>query len=104
VTLEARTARAAQAERRASALSRWREHVMPGPPPPRPQFRWDEAATHRSVASWAGLVVHINDRCLMIISPLFVGGGCAIGEIPAHGDLFAHMDDPTEPGDTSVPQ
>lgn len=96
---------AAQAARRASALSRWREHVMPGPAPRPPEFRWDEARTsQRFVPTIGGLLVHLNDRCVIIVSPLALFGGCAIGEIPVYGDLFAHMDDPKEPGDTSVPQ
>ena len=96
---------AAEAARRASALSRWREHVMPAPWAPHgPEFRWDEARTsQRFVPTIAGLVVHLNDRCLIIISPLALLGGCAIGHIPVYGDLFAHMDDPKDPDDSNVP-
>ena len=75
---------------------------MPGPPPRRPEFRWDYAATHRLQTTPFGLVININDRCEIIIT-LGIFGGCAIGHIPVYGDLFAHMDDPKQPGDSSVP-
>jgi hypothetical protein len=94
---------ASEAERRASALSRWREHVMPGSPPPRPQFRWDYAATHRLETTPGGLVINVSDRCFIVTNGLMVLPVCRIGKIPAYGDLFADMDDPKEPGDSSVP-
>ncbi|HXS27339.1 MAG TPA: hypothetical protein VN730_06730 [Steroidobacteraceae bacterium] len=96
--------RDAEAARRASALSRWREHVMPGPAPRPPEFRWDYAATHRFVPTISGLVINITDRCVILVNPFAVVPGCAIGHIPVYGDLFAHMDDPKGPGDSSVPQ
>lgn len=95
--------RAAEAAHRAGALSRWREHVLPGPPAPEPQFRWDHAATHRFTPTLNGLVIALNDRCSLLVSPFAIIPGCAIGHIPVHGDLFAHMDDPRQPGDSSVP-
>lgn len=98
-----RTERAAEAARRATALSRWRDHVMPAPWAPHgPQFRWDYAATHRFQTTPFGLVINITDRCEIIIT-LGIFGGCAIGHIPVYGDLFAHMDDPKEPIDSTVP-
>lgn len=99
-----RAQRAAQAARRAAALSRWREHVLPGPEPRQPEFRWDYAATHRIVVTpGRGIVININDRCAVIISGLSVLPGCRIGKIPAYGDLFAHMDDPKSALESSVP-
>lgn len=96
---------AAETGRRASALSRWREHAMPAPWAPHgPQFRWDYAATHRVVVTpGRGIVINISDRCFVFVTGLFVLPVCRIGEIPAHGDLFAHMDDVKDPGDASVP-
>ena len=95
---------ASEAARRASALSRWREHVMPGPSPRAPEFRWDYAATHRIVVTpGRGMVFNINDRCFIVATALMVLPVCRIGQIPAYGDLFAHMDDPKEPGESSVP-
>ncbi len=99
-----RAEREAEAARRASALSRWREHVMPAPWTSHgPQFRWDYAATHRFQSTPGGLVINITDRCFIVTTGLFVLPVCRIGETPAYGDLFAHMDDPKRPEDSIVP-
>jgi hypothetical protein len=40
-----------------------------------------------------GLLVHVNDNCVLLLFPLpFVG--CAIGKIKTNGNLFEHMRDP----------
>jgi hypothetical protein len=53
---------------------------------------WNYAATHRVEAQPGGVtVIHLNDHCALafvIVLPFF---GCAIGKIPARGDLFEHM-------------
>jgi hypothetical protein len=88
----------ADAARRAGALTQWKSHVMPSPTvPAAPTFSWDYAATHRLESSAQGLIINLNDRCLLLISLsiMAVIGGCKLGEIPARGDLFMHMrDDP----------
>jgi hypothetical protein len=89
----------AETSRQAAALSQWRSHVMPSPNAPETsQFRWDYARTHRLESSALGLNVNLNDRCSLLISlyMMAIMGGCKLGELPVHGDLFLHMkDDPT---------
>lgn len=63
-------------------------HQFPTQPTKPPQFAWNYAATHRVEAlPQGGLVVHINDNCVLLIFPLPLLG-CAIGKRPANGDLF----------------
>lgn len=84
----------AETSRQAVALSRWRSRVMPSPSVPEaPQFRWDYARTHRLESSALGLNINLNDRCSLLISlyMMAIMGGCKIGELPAHGDLFMQM-------------
>jgi hypothetical protein len=93
--------REAEAERQAGAFSQWRLHVMPSPhSPAASSFSWDYARTHRLESSAQGLVVNLNDRCSVLISLYFMAvmGGCKLGKIPVHGDLFLHMDDEPQPG------
>jgi hypothetical protein len=68
-------------------------HAFPMQPKTPPQFAWDYAATHRIEAiPEGGLLVHLNDNCVLIIFPLpFIG--CGIGKHPANGDLFEHRHD-----------
>jgi hypothetical protein len=65
----------------------------PATPDKPDQFGWDYAATHRVEAlDHGGLLVHINDNCVLILFPLpFVA--CGIGKRSANGDLFEHMRD-----------
>lgn len=96
-----RAQRAADAARRAGALSRWRAHVMPSPLVPHgPEFRWDYAATHRVVVTpGRGIVINFSDRCSILISAGAILPFCAIGHLPVYGDLFEHMNDPPKLGD-----
>jgi hypothetical protein len=67
----------------------------PSATPDKPaQFGWNYAATHRVESlPQGGLLVHINDNCVLVLFPLpFVG--CAIGKNKANGNLFEHMRDP----------
>jgi hypothetical protein len=92
------TAEDTEATRRSAALSRWKSHVMPSPEVPRgPQFGWDRSHTQRFETTPQGLLVMLNDRCGIIVNPLGVAGGCALGHIPMRGDLFDHMRDPPPP-------
>ena len=61
-----------------------------------PQFGWDYAATHRieSIPE-GGLLVHLNDNCVLVLFPLPFAG-CAIGKRKANGHLFDHMHDPSQ--------
>lgn len=64
-----------------------------------PQFGWDYAAIHRIEAiPEGGLLVHLNDNCVLVLFPLPLAG-CAIGTSKANGHLFDHMHDPSQPGD-----
>jgi hypothetical protein len=57
------------------------------------QFAWDYAATHRiEVLPQGGIVIHINDNCVLLLIPLPLVG-CGIGKHPANGDLFQHRRD-----------
>lgn len=59
-----------------------------------PQFGWDYAATHRIEGiPEGGLLLHLNDNCVLILFPLPFAG-CGIGTRKANGDLFEHMHDP----------
>jgi len=68
-------------------------HAFPTQPKKPRQFAWDYAATHRIEAiPEGGMLVHLNDNCVLIIFPLpFIG--CGIGKRPANGDLFEHRRD-----------
>jgi hypothetical protein len=68
-------------------------HVFPAQPKKSQQFAWDYAATHRiEPIPGGGMLVHLNDNCVLIIFPLpFIG--CAIGKHPANGDLFERRHD-----------
>jgi hypothetical protein len=66
-----------------------------------PQFGWDYVATHRveSIPE-GGLLLHLNENCVLVLFPLpFVG--CGIGKKKANGDLFEHMHDPVQSGETT---
>jgi hypothetical protein len=100
IAADNRVRRDAEAARQAGALSQWRSHVMPSPyAPERPGFRWDYAQTHRLESSALGLNINLNDRCSLLISlyMMMIMGGCKIGEMPVHGDLFMHMKDDPDP-------
>jgi hypothetical protein len=73
----------------------------PSAPTKAPQFGWDYTATHRveSIPE-GGLLLHLNENCVLVLFPLpFVG--CGIGKKKANGDLFEHMHDPAQSGDTN---
>lgn len=64
-----------------------------------PQFGWDYVATHRIEAiPGGGLLLHLNDNCVLILFPLPFAG-CGIGKKKANGDLFEHMHDPARSDD-----
>ena len=85
-------AAAQQSARRAGALTGWRERVLPSAQVPRPPpFRWYGPRVKRFEPTPGGLLIHVNERCVVLVSPLALVPGCQIGEIPIHGDLFDGM-------------
>ena len=63
-------------------------HVFPTQPQKPAQLAWDHAATHRVESlPQGGLLIHINDNCVLLLFPLPLVG-CGIGKHPANGDLF----------------
>jgi len=72
----------------ASALTR-------PPVPHAPPFHWDRAHTQRvEPLATGGTLLHLNERCALVLYFVIPLAGCALGEIPARGDLFDHMRDP----------
>jgi hypothetical protein len=71
-------------------------HSPSAPDSKTPQFEWDYVATHRIEAiPEGGLLLHLNDNCVLILFPLPFAG-CGIGKRKANGDLFEHMHDPAQ--------
>jgi hypothetical protein len=68
------------------------------PEPPGPEFHWNRAHTDRVEPIPGGTIIHLNDRCVLVISGLIMPA-CSIGKIEARGDLFQHMDDTPQLGD-----
>jgi hypothetical protein len=69
-------------------------HSPSAPDSKTPKFEWDYVATHRIEAiPEGGLLLHLNDNCVLILFPLPFAG-CGIGKRKANGDLFEHMHDP----------
>ncbi len=68
-----------------------------------PEFGWDYVATHRieSIPE-GGLLVHLNDNCVLVLFPLPFAG-CGIGKRKANAHLFDHMHDPSQPADENQP-
>jgi hypothetical protein len=74
-------------------------HSPSAPAGKTPQFGWDYVATHRIEAiPEGGLLLHLNDNCVLIFFPLPFAG-CGIGKKKANGDLFGHMHDPARSDD-----
>jgi hypothetical protein len=92
---QAELAREAQAAAAAKSESRFKDFGSPRRAPPAakaPEFAWDRNHTHRVESGGGALVVHINDNCMFVMTPLpFVF--CRPGKQPANGDLFGHMKD-----------
>jgi hypothetical protein len=66
---------------------------------PAPDFAWSKAATQPiEQLPEGGTLIRLNDRCVIVIYVIPMPF-CGIGEIPANGDLFEHMNDPPVIGD-----
>jgi hypothetical protein len=57
-----------------------------------PEFAWDRVHTHRVESVGGALLVHVNDHCMIVLTPLPFPI-CTPGKRPANGDLFEHMKD-----------
>jgi hypothetical protein len=58
----------------------------------KPEFAWDRSNTHRAESlDGGGILIHINERCVIVLIVPFPFGACGIGKIPARGDLFDDM-------------
>jgi hypothetical protein len=74
-------------------------HLPSAPASKTSQFEWDYVATNRIEAiPEGGLLLHLNDNCVLILFPLPFAG-CGIGKRKVNGDLFEHMHDPARTGD-----
>ena len=97
IAADDRFSRDAQASHQAAALSR--SMLSAGPAavaPSASSFPWDHSHTHRFEPTPQGLIVNLSDRCALLLNPLALIGGCRIGALPVHADLFAHMDQALE--------
>lgn len=66
---------------------------MPESAPPRPQFGWDYAHTHRVEAlPGGGTIINLTDRCALVVYVILIPV-CKIGHIPANDHLFDDMRD-----------
>jgi hypothetical protein len=71
-------------------------HSSPAPTKAPPQFGWDHTATRRVESlPEGGLLVHLNDNCVLVLFPLPFAG-CGIGKRKANGGLFEHMHEQSE--------
>lgn len=93
-------------QRQAAALSS-RITLRSAAPIAVPDFAWDPSATHRIEAvggSGVEKLAHIDERCALV---LFMGlpfsADCALGRIPARGDLFKRLHDRPSPGQRDDP-
>lgn len=70
---------------------------------PAPQFRWSRAHTNRlEPLETGGTLIWLNERCAVVFAGA-IFPVCAIGKIPAHGDLFEHLNDPPVLGEAPRP-
>ncbi len=77
-------------------------HIAPTPPAKPPEFGWSYSRTHRVETGPNGTVIHLNDRCAIALAPLPFPV-CVLGKREANGDLFKHMRDPPQPGESNDP-
>lgn len=63
-----------------------------------PEFAWDRVHTRRVESVEGALLVHVNDHCTIVLTPLPFPI-CTPGKRPVNGDLFEHMkDSPADEG------
>jgi hypothetical protein len=65
---------------------------------PPPEFGWSKTAQRVEALPEGGVLIRLSERCVVVVS-LVVLPACAVGEIPANGKLFEHMDDAPTLGD-----
>ena len=78
-------------------------HITPTPLAKAPEFGWSYSRTHRVETGPNGTAIHLNDRCAIALAPLPFPV-CVLGKREANGDLFKHMRDPPEPGESKDPR
>jgi hypothetical protein len=60
----------------------------------KPEFAWDRSHTQRVESlETGGILIHINDRCALVLLFPMSFASCSIGKIPVRGDLFDSMHD-----------
>jgi hypothetical protein len=77
-------------------------HVAPTPPAKPPEFGWSHSRTHRVETGPGSMGIHLGDHCVISFTPL-PSMACNPGKREANGDLFKHMRDPPQPGDSKDP-
>lgn len=66
---------------------------MPESAPPRPQFGWDYAHTHRvEPLPGGGTIINLTNRCALVVYAIPIPV-CKIGHIPVNDHLFDDMRD-----------
>lgn len=92
---QAELAREARASASAKSDHHFKEFDFPRRSPPAaraPEFAWDRNSTHRVESVSGALLLHLNENCVFVMTPLpFVF--CRPGKRPPNGSLFGHMND-----------
>jgi hypothetical protein len=96
-----REAGAIEVDRRQSRALAPPANALTGPRVPHAlPFHWDRAHTQGvEPLATGGTLVHLSERCALVLYFVIPMAGCVLGEIPARGDLFDHMRDPPALGD-----
>jgi len=102
---QAELAREAAASASAKPEHRFKEFDFPrrsAPASRAPEFAWDRNHIHRVETAPGALLVHLNDHCVFVMTPLpFLL--CSPFKHPANGNLFEHMKDPVSAASGAQP-
>jgi hypothetical protein len=80
-------------------------HASKVPSAKPPEFGWSYAPTHRvEPMPGGGLLVNLNDNCVLVFAPRPFFFACALGKKPANGKLFEHLHDPSQAGQWNDPK
>ncbi|MDP9084925.1 MAG: hypothetical protein M3N50_14365 [Pseudomonadota bacterium] len=77
-------------------------HAATTAPVKPPQFGWSHTRTHRMETGPGGTTIHLGDHCVITFTPL-PSSVCTPGKKGANGDLFKHMRDLPQAGDSKDP-
>lgn len=72
----------------------------PAPQAEPPELAWSRSRTHRLETYPGGTAIHLGDNCVIAFTPLPFPV-CRLGKKAANGDLFKHMRDPPQSGDSN---